>query len=295
MELRHLRYFLTLAEELHFRKAAERLFIAQPALSRQIKELEDDLGVSLFKRNRRNVALTLAGKFLQEEGYKLMRQVNTIRSSISDLGKSLSGIVNIGCIGSSMSIIVPDLIERISAEMPEVRINLSEDTTQNLLNALADGKLDLVFCRPVEPNPKVASEVIYEESTCLVVSKSNKWLLNNNSKVTDLKEVPLILFPREAGTYFRDRIINVCSQHGFFPKITHESIHANTLFRFVEKDIGVSIVPQSLAKGYDLKIDFLTIKEMQIPLQLTVCYKPQELDDLLHRIINLTREISTSL
>lgn len=295
MELRHLRYFLTLAEELHFRRAAEKLFIAQPALSRQIKELEGDLGVSLFKRDRRNVALTLAGKFLQEEGYKLLRQVNTIKSSISGYGKSLSGNINMGCIGSSMSIIVPALIERVSAEMPGVRINIIEDTTRNLLNGLIDGKLAFAFCRPMEQSPKITYEVIYEESTCLVVAKNNKWLLNNNSKIKDLTDVPFILFPREAGSYFRDRIINACSLHGFFPKITHESIQANTLFRLVEKDLGVSVVPQSLAKGYSLNIEFLEIKEMKIPLQLAVAYKPQGLDEITQLIINMVRQISASL
>lgn len=287
MEIRHIRYFLTLSEELHFRRAAEKLFIAQPALSRQIKELETELGVVLFNRDKRNVSLTLAGKFLKEEGYKLVKHVNSIQSSISEIGKTLSGTINIGCIGSAMSIIIPDLIQKISEDLPGIRTNLIEGTTHDLTNALVDRQIDIMFSRPIMKLANISSQVIYHESSVLVVAQNNKWAIDAHSKIADLANVPFILFPREAGLSFREQIIKICSQEGFYPKIMHESIHSNSLLRLVEKDLGVSIIPESLASGYALKVTFLRLKDFDISVNLAISCRKDNEDDLVKEIFEM--------
>lgn len=290
MEFRHVKYFLTLSEELHFRRAAEKLFIAQPALSRQIKDLENELEVTLFKRDKRNVSLTMAGKFLQIEGYQILKQMAFIKSAISDLGNTAKGTINIGCIGSAMVKVIPELMSQIGKVLPEIKTNIIEDTTQNLLNALSDGKIDLAFTRPHTRASNLIADSLYTESTVVAIAKNSRWSIDDMSIITDFKDVPFILYPREAGPAFRDQIVLFCSQNGFYPEIKHESIHAQSLLRLVEQDLGVSILPESLTKGHDLNIEYLAIKEMSIPLELVVSYRTDNKDEVLRNILQITKQ-----
>lgn len=284
MELRHIKYFLTLAEELHFRKAAEKLYIAQPALSRQIKDLEKQLGTVLFKRDKRNVSLTLSGKFLQQEGYQLLKKVDMIKTAIVDQGATTTGIVNLGCIGSAMIVILPKLIKEIGELFPKVKTNIVESTTQDLLHRLEDGQIDILIGRPHKEVKNIRSEKILSDSTVLVMASNSKWNISKSSNASELKEIPFILYPRSAGTFFRDQIIGACGHHGFHPHIKHESLHALTIFKLVEKDIGVSVMPKSIAQGYNLGVRYVEMDELKLPLEMIVSYRT-DLDDELPKII----------
>ncbi|WP_109829731.1 LysR family transcriptional regulator [Reichenbachiella versicolor] len=274
MQIRHIQYFLTLAEELHFRRAAEKLFIAQPALTRQIKDLEEELGTVLFSRDKRKVSLTESGKFLQKEGYQLLQKVESIKSSIAEMGTTLSGVVNIGCIGSAMVDIVPNLISEIEDQFPKVKTNIVETTSQNLLNQLHDGQIDVIIGRPHKEMPFINSETIFTDSTVLVKASNSKWDIKKGASISDLNHVPFILYPRSAGTYFRDQIIQACSHRGFYPQIKHESLNAFSILKLVEKDIGISILPKSIAQGYKLlEVDYLELDELDISLDMVVSYR----------------------
>ncbi|MTI38481.1 LysR family transcriptional regulator, partial [Fulvivirga lutimaris] len=281
---RHVQYFLTLAEELHFRRAAEKLFIAQPALTRQIKNLEQELGTVLFKRDKRNVSLTPSGRFLQQEGYQLLKKVEMIKSSIADMGSTLTGVVNIGCIGSAMTQILPHLINEMGEQFPKVKTNIVETTTLNLLNQLLDGQIDIMIGRPHKEISNVHSEKIFTDSTLLVIANNSKWNINENSNVSELMDIPFIIFPRSAGTFFRDQIINICSYHGFSPQVMHESINAFSILKLVEKDIGISVMPKSITQGYNLQVNYLEIDRLNIPLEMVVSYRT-DLENELPRTI----------
>lgn len=289
MELRHVKYFLTLAEELHFRRAAEKLFIAQPALTRQIKDLEQELGVVLFKRNKRNVSLTMVGRFLQQEGYQLLKRVEMIKSSIADLGSTMTGAINIGCIGSAMTSILPNLLEEMGVKFPKVKTNIVESTTQNLLNLLQDGQIDILIGRPHKEISHIHSEKIFTDSTLLAVASKSKWNISETSEVSDLKDIPFIIYPRSAGNYFRDQILAACGQYGFYPQIKHESINAFSILKLVEKDIGISIMPRSITQGFNLQVKYLEIDQLNIPLDMVVSYRTDldyELPKTVVQIIN---------
>ncbi|MEO1053234.1 MAG: LysR family transcriptional regulator [Bacteroidota bacterium] len=273
MELRHIKYFLTLAEELHFRKAAEKLFIAQPALTRQIKDLEQQLGTVLFKRDKRNVSLTMSGRFLQQEGYQLLKKVDMIKSSIVDMGSSLTGVVNIGCIGSAMTNILPNLIHEMSKQSPKVKTNIVETTTLDLVNQLQDGQIDILIGRPHKQVAHVHSEKVFTDSTQLVVASNSKWHITATSSLSELRDIPFIIYPRSAGSFFRNQIISRCGYHGFYPQIKHESINAFSILKLVEKDIGISILPKSRTQGYNLEVSYFELNEMNIPLDMVVSYR----------------------
>ena len=289
MEFRHLTYFLVLSEELHFRRAAEKLFIAQPALTKQIKELEASLGVILFKRDKRNVSLTPAGTFLQREGYKLIKHRDMIQSSVAEIGNTLSGTITLGCIGSAMMAVVPELIQKIDAELPGIRTQLIEDTTQNLLNALLDGRIDIMFTRPIKQLPHISSMVIHQESTVVAVAKNSRWAINQHSSLAALAHVPFLLFPRSAGVAFRDQIVRACSKYQFAPYIKHESIHAPFLLRLVEKDLGVAILPYSIAQSYHYAVDYWDLQDIRIPVDLVVSYRSDNYEGLVKHILAMIK------
>ncbi|MBO0323140.1 LysR family transcriptional regulator [Muricauda sp. CAU 1633] len=289
MQLRHIHYFLTLAEELHFRRAAEKLFIAQPALTRQIKDLEEQLGTVLFKRDKRNVSLTPSGKFLQQEGYQLLKKVEMIKSSIADMGSTLTGAITIGCIGSAMTHILPNLIHEMAGKFPKMKVNIVETTTLNLVNQLLDGQIDIMIGRPHKEMAHVHSENIFTDTTLLAIASNSKWNITESSKVSELKDVPFLLFPRAAGTFFRDEIISTCGRHGFSPQIQHESINAFSLLKLVEKDIGVSLMPKSITQGYNLQVNYLEIDELNIPLDMVVSYRTDLKDELPRTIAQIIK------
>jgi len=294
MELRHIKYFLTLAEELHFRRAAEKLFIAQPALTRQIKDLEQQLGTVLFKRDKRNVSLTLAGRFLQQEGYQLLKRVDMIESSIVDLGSTMTGVLNLGCIGSAMTNILPNLINEIGEKFPRVKTNIIESTTLNLLNQLQDGQIDIMMGRPHREIKYVNSEKIFTDSTVLVIASNSRWDINESSGVSELKDIPFIIYPRSAGTFFRDQIVSTCSHHGFYPQIKHESINAFSILKLVEKDIGISVMPKSITQGYNLEVSYLEMDELNIPLDMVVSYRTDLDHELPVRIAQMLNDWLTN-
>ena len=289
MELRHIKYFLTLAEELHFRRAAEQLFIAQPALTRQIKDLEEQLGTTLFKRDKRNVSLTPSGRYLQKEGYQLLRKVDVIQSSIVDIGSTFTGVVNIGCIGSAMTEILPGLISEMSNQFPSLRTNIIESTTTSLLHQLQDGQIDLMIGRPHQEISTIHSEKVFEDSTTLVKATHSRWDLHNQSSLSALRDIPFIIYPRLAGPTFRDQLIKRCTDHGFHPVIRHESINAYSILRLVEKDIGISVLPKSIAQGYNLKVDYLKMDELNIPLEIVVSYRTDLPNEIPKEILKMIK------
>ncbi len=287
MEFRHIRYFIVLSEELHFRRAAEKLHIAQPALSRQIKELEQTLGVLLFKRDRRNVALTPSGQFLQKEGYQLMKKMDFISTSIADIGHSIHGHINIGCIGSAMHNVLPGYLNKIQQKLPGIHTKIMESNSTDLLQRLQDGALDIVFCRPVPSSKTVVSKVVFNEKTVVAMAQNNQWGLHANSRAADFSDVPFILYPKEAGTEYRNQIMRIAAHHNFVPKVQHESLHASTILKLVEQDLGITILPYSLAQGFNLAIDFYGIQDWTMPLELAVFYKKNIQDQAIQKVIQL--------
>ena len=147
IELRHIKYFLAVAEELHFRKAAERLFISQPGLSRQIKQMEDDLGVVLFHRHNRKVELSNTGKFLKEELTRNLKNLDTIFSHAKLLNDGLGGDLKLGYVGSAMNQIIPDLLLEFEKFNQDIVVSLKEMDNQKQIESLMSDDIDLGFVR----------------------------------------------------------------------------------------------------------------------------------------------------
>lgn len=272
MELRHLKYFRVLAEELHFGKAAERLFIAQPPLSRQIKQLENELGVVLFQRNNRKVTLTEEGQYLVKQAEQLFLQVQNTKENIRLISKGLAGQVTIGYVGATMHSILPDLLLKSKQSYPQVKTILLELSNEDQIKGIKSGNIDIGFVRtPININGIVTNSVL-KEKFCLVLPNHFKIKQGKKHPLAALANEPFISFARDCGPGLVDSAMRICNGIGFSPKVVHESTQINTMLRLVEIGLGYTIVPKSVKCGYELKLNFIDLDEFDEWAVLSMIY-----------------------
>lgn len=247
MELRHLRYFVTVAEELHFGRAAEILNMAQPPLSKQIQQLESELGVQLFERSKRQVRLTDAGQIFLERVYRIFREVNEAAIEAQKAGKGQTGKLTIGFIEVASYEVLPRILREYQTLCPDVEINLRELTTMKQMEAIQKGEIDVGFARlPVEDN-LIYKRTVLHESFIVALPEHHSLSVNEKIHLSELKKEPFIFFPRHMLPDYYDEIIKMCMTSGFTPKIVQEASHMQTTINLISSGIGLSIVPGSAA------------------------------------------------
>jgi DNA-binding transcriptional LysR family regulator len=246
MELRHLRYFRTVATELHFGRAAEKLHIAQPPLSKQIQQLETELGFELFTRTKRSVALTPAGQAFLIEVDQIFQQLD----QAIDIGKKTSrgelGQISIGFVGSATYNILPMILQQFRDRYPCVHIELHELTTDRQLVWLHEGRIDVGLIRPPITDQNLASEVIFQESLIVALPINHYLATVASIELPSLATEPFILFPRQLAPGLYDPIISICQAAGFSPQVVQECIQMQTIVSLVSANMGVSILPTSI-------------------------------------------------
>jgi DNA-binding transcriptional LysR family regulator len=247
LELRHLRYFVAVAEELHFSRAAQRLRMAQPPLSQQIRKLEEHIGYPLFTRNSRMVALTAAGEALLERSRYILRRLDEDLESVRRVGRGEIGTLTVGFIGSAMLTDLPGLIGSYRKRFAKVDLRLRELTTSSLVDAIRQGAVDLGFLRDAGPTEDLILETVVAER--FVVALPEKHLLAKRKKISlvDLRNDSLILFARELGPFAWDKTIALCETSGFRPPIVQDAPEWLTVLRLVSSGLGFSIAPACVA------------------------------------------------
>lgn len=246
MELRHLRYFVAVAEELNFTRAAERLYISQPPLSTQIRGLEEELGVQLLERDKRRVYLTQAGRHFLDRARTILASVQTAKEEIRSAASGEIGKLSIGFTASSMlTAALPAAIRKFRTTYPSVSLKFFEMTSVHQLDAIHQRSLDFGVLR--KPNVGVPTGVTIEEwySTPLVAAMPEKHVLTQGKGiyVKELKDVPLIVYPRDSGIGLYWKVLDLCSRSGFRPIVMQEARDASTMIGLVSSGLGVAIVP----------------------------------------------------
>lgn len=287
IELRHYRYFTILAEELNFRKAAEKLHIAQPGLSRQIKQMEDVLGVELFDRNKRNVKLTPAGHYLLKEVRFITNHIQQTHDQISRIGHGIRGELRIGYVGSAMQTVLPSLLSTLHKDHPDVTSSLEELNNQNQINMLINDQLDLGFVRMQSVPEKLKMLKLHEDSFSIVLPKDHPLDKSSFTGVDQLAKASFILFSSDYSPQYYEKIISICEDKGFHPKIAYKSVHAYTIFKLVESGLGVAIVPTSLKHGYDLDVKFLEIPNISQQTTLSAVWSERNRNPVLSTVLEL--------
>ncbi len=272
LEYRHIRYFLAVASELHYRRAAEKLFISQPALSRQIKEMEALLGYPLLKRHNRKVSLTPAGALLQTEFSQHLNSLNHSILRAKQLHQGDIGDLRLGYVGSAMQQVIPSLLETYQKQYPEIIYSLKEMENQNQLEALLTYQIDVGFVRLDQVPNEIEKWTVLDEPFCLVLPEDHTMTKKKFKQLHQLSTAPFILFDPDYSPSYYDKVMRLFEESGFSPKVSHNTIHASSIYKLVEKGFGLSIVPASL-KSEDLTgVKFIDLDNIPQRTQLSAIW-----------------------
>lgn len=248
VELRHLRYFAILAEELHFGRAATRLGMAQPPLSQQIQRLEAALGTRLLERTSRKVQLTDAGRAFLVEAQRVLAGLEVAVEAARRAGRGESGELRVAFAATVMFLALPAIIREFRTRFPRVHLDLREMPTGPQLSALRDGDIDIGFVREPRPDPSLEIVTVMREPLRIAVNRSHPLAARPTLAVRDLAEEPFVLFPADLAPGLHAQVMALCRSAGFTPTVVEESRELYTSVSLVEAGVGVSILPASVEK-----------------------------------------------
>jgi len=280
MELRHLKYFLKVAEERNFSKAAEKLFISQPPLSRQIKELEEELQARLFERNNKKVELTDAGKYFEMEIRQLMISLEKIKQKAHKIAKNISGEFRIAYISSTFSGIISELIKYLSKKYPFASFKLFEIGTTRQILELEQGQLDLCILRAPLQSAKINTRLWFRDGYSLVYNK-NLYKIETDKHIEELSEATFVFFNKDYAPHYHNSLLQICALYGFTPNVVHESNNINSIIQLVRNGLGISIVPASLSKNYTYnELGFKNLKRANLFTEVLIATPKEEQSEI---------------
>ena len=290
MELQQIKYFLTLSQELHFWNTAERMYITQSALSRQIKSLEDELGVQLFERSKRSVKLTEAGAFLRDQWLPLLDEINRIHLQARKIHEGAFGTVRIGYPGSIVYGFMPELIASISRTLPELKVELIEPTDISFEQLLLNYQMDIAFRRDPAESPALQSECLYSEPFALVVPLHHHLNEQNFTGLHDLKDEKFIMSNLAQSTFYTSSLRQILEDHSFTPDVRVETDFGGMTLWLVSKGLGVSILPYSYSLSALPNVRFITLP---YNMNLYVTWRKNDNSSVLKNILKQVQDTAS--
>jgi len=274
IELRQLRYFMALAEHLHFGKAAESLHITQPPLSRQIAALEADLGVVLFSRHSRSVELTAAGRDFHRHAKTALAGLDLAIRSARASARGERGELRVSFTMVAAWILLPELLKAYSDAYPEVSLVLDEVLPRDLGPALEHGEADVALTFPSSGSTSLCYLALRREPLCAVLPASHALAATAEFSIAALADEPFITFPRQTAPALHEAVMSCCRCAGFEPKIRLETHLQQTIVNLVAEGLGVSVVPSAMRKMQMPGVVFRTI-EHSPPVEYGVVWSPR--------------------
>jgi DNA-binding transcriptional LysR family regulator len=273
MEFRHLRYFVAVAEELHFGRAAERLQMTQPALSKQIAALEQELYVQLLTRTKRTVQLTVAGQVFLEQAKQLLAQTSTAIQLTQRAARGEVGQLTIGFTATATYTVLPRLVQNFRHDYPDVQISMVELSTEAQVAALNQGQIELAFLHPPIDERGLALHPILEEPFVVVLPKQHSLLRKKRLSLSQLANEKFILHPRQEGPVLYDGFIRLCQQAGFQPTIAKEVGSHQTRICLVAAGMGITFVPESVQLLVQGEVACRELTDSAIKLQFAAAWR----------------------
>jgi DNA-binding transcriptional LysR family regulator len=262
VEFRHIRSFLSVAETLHFGRSARLLNLSQPALSLQVKALEDELGIQLLSRNRQGTVLTEAGQAFREEAAAALEKLEFAKRKAQWASSGKLGHIRIGFISTAGFEIVPNLIRRFRKSYPDVEFSIRNILTGAQLEMIGDGLLDVGFLRlPIEQRKGIEVTTVHKEPFVAVLPSSHPLSARKEIHLRELKGNPFVLNAREHAPGFHDLLTRILSNAGVIPKVVQTVGEMPILISLVDAGVGVSIVPASVAKRILSKVAVCSIAD----------------------------------
>jgi len=275
MELRHLRYFVAVAEALHFTRAAERLGISQPPLSLQIRQLEEELGTRLFRRLTRGVQLTESGGLFLEEARGILDQVERAKAIVQSRARGETGRIRVGFAGSTyFNPRVPEVIGAFRAKYPDVVLAPEQSNTPRLIAGLHNGEIDVAFVRPpISDGEGLGLELVVDEPMLAVLPKAHALSQSRSIPLAAIAQDTLILFPRAIGPGLYDSILAACLREGFSPTLGQEAPQIASIVHMVAAGFGVSIVPESIQQIHADGVAYLRVQGEAPRAPISLAYR----------------------
>jgi DNA-binding transcriptional LysR family regulator len=276
MELRHLRYFVAVGEELHFRRAAERLHVAQPAVSEQVRKLEQELGVRLFDRTQRSVALTAAGTAMLEEARRVLRHAEVAQHAARSAGQRATMRLRIGYLADSLPASVPRALRLVAASSPTVDIDLETGPALRLIEELRADRLDAVVTALPAPTSGLRITLIGEQRAVAVLPASDRNALSAAVDLERLAPERVVVLPREANPAFHNAVVAMCRTAGLAPTLVETTEpRVEQVLLSVATGAGMALVPESAAERYTAPgIRFVPLKNAEPAFQTAVLTRP---------------------
>jgi DNA-binding transcriptional LysR family regulator len=248
VELRHLRYFRAVAEELHFGRAAERLHIAQPPLSQQIRQLEAELGVTLLVRSTRKVELTPAGEAYLKRAVEILRAADDAAEQAQRIAGGTEGRLAIGCVGSATYSLLPRLVRAVGEALPGIDVSVrGEMLAPAQVTALLAGEIDLALLRPPVDHPGVVLETLRRDRLLVALPDAHPLADRDELRITDLREQQFVTHAGHGRSVMNSLVAGMSADAGFVPRVRHEVEETSTLVTLVAAGLGVAIVPEPTA------------------------------------------------
>jgi len=291
MELRHLRYFVAVAEELHFRRAAEQLHISQPPLSEQIGQLEDELGSRLLERNRgREVRLTVAGAAFLEEARKILLDVSEAAEVVHRASRGEIGTLRVSMAPAMAYGVVPMILRQLRANLPKVSLQLSEFVTPLQEKALHDRRLDVGFCYGRLQSVGLVAECIHRERLVLAVPDDHPMASQERVRLNQLEGEKFITIPRTISPGLYDSIFQTCFKANLSPKVAQETNQFQTAIGLVCVGMGIALVPESMVALKREGVNYLWIDDDTPVIEtLMVRLQDEEPYPAMTRLMDLAR------
>ena len=288
MELRHLRYFVAVGEEQHYGRAASRLRVAQPALSRQIQDLEAEVGFKLFDRLPRGVKLSAAGKLFLQDARHILQEVNEAAGRAGRVARGLSGTLRVGFAeNASWRGVVPDSFRRFREQRPDAELQLQPAASLEQLEAIRSGRLDAGFVNFMpKSDPELDQLPVATQHLELAAPKRHALTKLKKLRLRDLTDVPFVWFPRWANPAFYDRLMHQCYRGGLkSPRIVQEGLNEATILSLVSSGLGVGWVVGSARWRSPESVVISPVVDLDVPLPLALAWRRNNTSPLLAHFI----------
>lgn len=260
MDIQQLKNFLDLAETLSFRQTAQACFITQPALTRQIQLLENQLDAQLFERTTKQVKLTIAGVYFQKEIKRLLNNFDDIQKQCAAIDKGSAGVIRLAFSTSATQFLMPQILKNIKTNMPKLNTTITDISNHDMVASIKNRAIDVAFGPNILAPSEIESRVVYSENFVLLLPKGSKIKLEKPSDFKKLKNEKFILPSPMMSMGYLESIVRICTEFGNFkPNVVHESPYSTTVMRLVEAGLGISLEPKSSLLGQQMDIQTIEL------------------------------------
>jgi DNA-binding transcriptional LysR family regulator len=293
MEFRQLRYFLAVAEHLHFTVAAERLGIAQPPLSQQILKLERELGTKLFMRYPRRVELTEAGVILRERAQRVLDEANDAFEHVKKAARGESGHLSIGFAGSTVfHPSVASTLRKFRQTYPDVIVRTEESNSTALLDKVIEGRVDCAMVRLPLDCRELLTASLAEEEMIAVLPTGHRLGRLRSVELAQLSADPFVLFPRSIGPNLYDSIISACRAAGYSPRVEMESPQLSATVNMVAAGFGVTVIPASIRQIHATGVTYQKVRDKSLKTKIALIYRPREKSVTVRNFVDVLRVVA---